>query len=114
MVNMNLLNNLFDIDNTQLVKINKKYFKIIIFMLALIIILLCVEKNNYYTNTVTSMDGKIVLLADKDSINKIKKRNTITINDIETKYNINNISSENDIYLLDVTLNPNIKINNDV
>ena len=111
---MNLLNNLFDTDNTQLINTNSKYLKIMIIIIFLIIILFCIEKDNYYTNTFTIIDDKTFILVDKDYINTIKNLNTILIDNIETKYSINNITSENNLYLLDISLNQKINIKNGV
>lgn len=112
---MNLLSSVFDTDHIGIIRINKKYIKIMVILLVLIIILLFTTKDNYYRNTFTKIDEKTILFVDKDYVNKVKKENTIIINGVETKYNINNITSENDIYLFDVSIETNINnVNNGV
>ena len=111
---MNLLNNLFDVDNIELVKINKRYSRIMVIIIIIILILFFTKKNNYYINNFYTNEERKVLLVNKEYINSVKESNIIIINDIKTKYNINAITLENDIYLLDIVLDTNVNINNGV
>ena len=114
MVNMNLLNNLFDSDNISIININKKYFKVMIILLIIAIMLLFMKKDIYYTSTFTISDGKTILLVKNDYINNIKESKYITIDNIETKYNINNITLTGDINMVDVSLDTIINISSGV
>lgn len=111
---MNLLNNLFDSDNISIININKKYFKVMIILLIIAIMLLFMKKDIYYTSTFTISDGKTILLVKNDYINNIKESKYITIDNIETKYNINNITLTGDINMVDVSLDTIINISSGV
>ena len=114
MVNMNLLNNLFDSDNIAIINVNKKYFKIMILMLIILIFLLLIKKDVYYVNTYTITDEKIILLANNDYVNKIKETNNIIIDNIENKYSINSITLSNNINFVDISLDTKINSNGGV
>ena len=105
---MNLLNNLFDVDNTELVRINKFYLKMMIIILIIILLLFCIKKDNYYTNNYSVIDGNLIILVEKEYVDRIKKQNRIVINDIETKYSINSITPEKNIDLLNISLDMTI------
>ncbi len=106
---MNLLSNLFNGDNLEIVHINKKYFLIIIIILLLACIFLFLEKDNYYLNTYTISEDKILILVDKDNINNIKKQKEIIINDIKCDYSINKITPVENSFLVSINLNTKIE-----
>ena len=106
---MNLLNKLFDFDELEMMKINKKYFIIFIFIFFVILLLLIIKKNNYYINTFTIVDNNIILLVEKDFVNEVKNNKEIIINDIKSGYSINKITIDDDFYLISINLNTKIE-----
>ena len=105
---MNLLNNLFNADEIEITNINKKYLIIVVITLIFTITLLFTKKNNYYHGTFTINNNDIVLLVEKDYVNKIKKTNKIIVDNIETDYSINKIMPVDSIYMISINLNPKI------
>lgn len=105
---MNLLNNLFNADEIEITNINKKYLIIVVITLIFTITLLFTKKDNYYHGTFTINNNDIVLLVEKDYVNKIKKTNKIIIDNIETDYSINKIMPVDSIYMISINLNPKI------
>lgn len=111
---MSLLNSLFDTDEIELIKVNKKFFKILIIMLLLIIFSLLIKKTNYYSNTFTISDKKALLLVEKDYINEINNNKKIIIDNIENEYSIEKITPSDDIYIVKVKLKTKIDIKSGV
>jgi len=110
-VNTNLLNNLFDLDKNEIVKINKKSVLLLTITCILIITLLfCIKRDNYYINEFTTIDDEIILLIDKDFINVFKTKRKIIISNIELDYSINTITPVDDNYMVNIKINH--KINN--
>ena len=109
---MNLLNNIYNFDDIELVNKNKKYLVLITLFLIIIISLLIIKKDNYLENSYTIMDDKIVLITDKDNLNKIQETNKIIIDDIKCDYKIVEIENFDNNILVSIVLNNNIKSNN--
>ena len=109
MENMNLLNNLFSTEDIEIVNVNRKYLIIIVMVLLVIGLLLIVNKDNYYINRFNVIDNEIMLLVEKEYINKIKNSKSITINDVENIYSINSIMPLDDNFLVSIKLNMEIK-----
>ena len=110
MENMNLLNNLFSIEDITIKKNNRIY---LITSLLIILILSCVliiKINRFYINSYSIMDNKIMLLVEKEVINDIKTTKEIILKDLKTSYSINSITPVNDNYLVNINLT--IPINN--
>ena len=106
---MNLLNNILDTDQIQINKFSKVYIKILLGMLILLLLLLLIKKNYYYENELIYDNTNIILLSDKNTINKIKNSKVILVNDIESDYSINRIIDKNDTCYVDIKLNSNIE-----
>ena len=106
---MNLLNNLFSTEDIEIVNVNRKYLIIIVMVLLVIGLLLIVNKDNYYINRFNVIDNEIMLLVEKEYINKIKNSKSITINDVENIYSINSIMPLDDNFLVSIKLNMEIK-----
>lgn len=109
MENMNLLNNLFNTEDIEIVNVNKKYLIIVIIVLVVIGLLLIINKKNYYINKYNVIDDEIILLVEKEYINKIKNSKNITINDVENTYSINTIMPLDNNFLVSIKLNIRIK-----
>ena len=106
---MSLLNNIFNIDEMEINSINKKYLKIFIVMILLIIGLLVIKKDCYYENDLLFNDNSIILIVDKDILNKIKTKKTLFVNKIESNYSINKIIDDGNICYIDIKLDINIE-----
>lgn len=106
---MNLLNDAFNSDDRDIVRVNKKYLFILVFMLLIISSLLLVKKNNYYINTYSASDGTIVLLVEKEYVNEVKDNNEIIINEIKCDYSIKEIIPVDDSFFINIDLNIKIK-----
>ena len=106
---MNLLNNLFNSEDIEIFYINKKYLLFTIILLVIISILLLINRDNYYVNKFNVIDNDIVLLVDKEYINKIKNSKEITINGIESTYSINSIMPLDNSFFASINLNTTIK-----
>lgn len=106
---MNLLNNIYNFDDIELVKLNKKYLLLITLFLVIIISLLIIKKDNYLNNSFTIVDDRLLLVTDKDNLNKIQEANKIIINDIKCDYQIVEIESFDNSYLVSININNQIK-----
>ncbi len=106
---MNLLNNIYNFDDIELVKLNKKYLLLITLFLVIIISLLIIKKDNYLDNSFTIVDDRLLLVTDKDNLNKIQEANKIIINDIKCDYQIVEIESFDNSYLVSININNQIK-----
>lgn len=106
---MNLLNNLFSTEDIEIVNVNRKYLIIITVVLLVIGLLLMINKDNYYINRFNVIDNEIMLLVEKEYINKIKNSKSITINDVENIYSINSIMPLDNNFLVSIKLNMEIK-----
>ena len=103
---MNLLSNVFDTNRIDLMEVNKKYMFILIIIISLTIIsLLFIEKNYYYTNTITNVGDNIVLVVEKEMVSNIKNNKKIIIDDIENDYSINKIEVLQDICFVYININ---------
>ena len=107
---MNLLNNIFNYDEMEIVNVNKRYIIVMIIIVIIIIALVLIKKDNYYSNTFTMADSEILLLVEKDYINRIQKHNKIIIDNIENDYSIMSITPIDNIMM--VKINTKIAINN--
>ena len=106
---MNLLNEVFNYDQTEIDIINKKYWKIfVLIMFFLAPLLFLVDKNYYYEGNIMIDEDNIFLIVDKDMVNEVKNKKNILINNISSNYSINRIITDNDICYLDVNLEINI------
>ena len=101
---MNMLNNLFNYDEIEINNINKKYIILIVIIVVTIILLLLMKKDNYYDNTFTIIDGKIVLISNDKEINKIKDNKELFINDIKYDYSIEGLEVLDDNVLVSINL----------
>ena len=110
MENMNLLNSLFNYDDIEITKVNKRYIVMLMVIIIITIAIVLIKKNISYINTFTIIDDSVILLVDKDYINKIKNINKIIIDDIEFDYSINGIEPLNDVCM--VSIKTNTKLNN--
>ena len=106
---MRLLNNIFNTDDTEINKANKRYFKILIVIIFLIIGLLIIKRDYYYENNLLINDDSILLLVDKDTINKIKTKKIVLIDNIESNYRINKIINDGNICYIDIKLDVSIE-----
>lgn len=106
---MNLLNNLFNTEDIEIVNVNRKYLIIMIVVSVVISLLLTINKDNYYVNKFNVIDDGIMLLVEKEYINKIKNSKSITINDVENTYSINSIMPLDNNFLVSIKLNIEIK-----
>ena len=106
---MNLLNNLFSTEDIEIVNVNRKYLIIIVMVLLVIGLLLMINKDNYYINRFNVIDNEIMLLVEKEYINKIKNSKNIIINDVENIYSINSIMPLDNNFLVSIKLNMEIK-----
>lgn len=109
---MNLLNNIFSYDNMEINKVNKRYILIFSLLIILILLLMIIKKDNYYENTFTVIDNSIVLLVDKNYVNKIKDNKKIIIDNIDCEYSINSVESLNDMYMVNIKIDIKINVNN--
>ena len=94
---MNLLCNIFDTDRIRIMEVNKKYMVLFIVGLFVIVSLLFIKKNYYYTNTITSVGEENVLVVEKEMLNNIKNNNKIIVNSIEYDYSINRVEVFDDV-----------------
>jgi len=62
------------------------------------------KKDNYYDNTFTIIDGKIVLISNDKEINKIKDNKELFINDIKYDYSIEGLEVLDDNVLVSINL----------
>lgn len=109
---MNLLNNIFSYDNMEINKVNKRYILIFSLLIILILLLMIIKKDNYYENTFTVIDNSIVLLVDKNYVNKIKDNKKIIIDNIDCEYSINSVEPLNDMYMVNIKIDIKINVNN--
>ena len=110
MVNMNLLSNIYNLDNIEISNVNRKYLILIIIFIIIIILSLLITKDNYLENSFTVIDNKLLLVVDNENINVIKNSKEIIIKDIKYDYRIDKIERFDNNYL--VTVNINNMINN--
>ena len=110
MVNMSLLTDLFDNDDIGIMKLNKKYIFFIIVIILLIIVLLFIKKEIYYQNTFNYTNNEAILLVEREYVNRIKEMKEIEVSGIMCGYSINDITSLDNAFLINIKLNT--KINN--
>lgn len=104
---MSLLNDIFDTDRINIMEVNKKYMIMLVVVCVFISILLIIEKKKYYTNTITNVGEKTVLVVEKNMIDSIKSNKKIIINDLENNYSINRIEVLQDLCFVYVDLEYN-------
>ena len=104
---MSLLNDIFDTDRINIMEVNKKYMIMLVVVCVFISILLIIEKKKYYTNTITNVGEKTVLVVEKNMIDSIKSNKKIIINDVEINYSINRIEVLQDLCFVYVDLEYN-------
>ncbi len=105
---MNLLNQVFNLDKDEINRVNKKYIIVFSIMMALLIVVLFLKKDYYYENSLLFNEDSIMLLVNKDEINKINDNRYILINGIKSDYSINRIIEEGNICYADINLKTNI------
>ena len=76
----------------------------------MVVLLIFLEKNNYYIGTFTVSNDKIVLLAEKDKVNNITSNKKIIIDGIENNYSIRSIDVIDNVSM--VNIKTDIKIKN--
>ena len=103
MVNMNLLSNIYNLDNIEISNVNRKYIALITIFIVVITISLLLTKNIYLENSFTVMEDKLLLVTD--NVNVIKDNNKIIINDIKYDYSIDKIEQYDNNYLVTVIIN---------
>lgn len=103
MVNMNLLSNIYNLDNIEISNVNRKYIALITVFMAVITISLLLTKNIYLENSFTVMEDKLLLVTN--NVNIIKDNNKIIINDIKYDYSIDKIEQYDNNYLVTVIIN---------
>ena len=106
---MDLLNNVFNVDDNEINKFNIKYIKVLIITILLIVTLFIIKKDYYYGNDIIISENMMAIVVDKSVLNKVKNKNTILVNEIENKYSINKIIDEGNICYIDITLNTDIE-----
>ena len=105
---MNLLNQVFNLDKDEINRVNKNYLIVFLLMMVLLIVVLFLKKDYYYENSLLFNEDSIMLLVNKDEINKIKDKQSILINEIRSDYSINRIIEEGNICYVDIDLKTNI------
>lgn len=105
---MNLLNSIFNEDDIEISSDNKKYCLIGLILLILLTLVLLIKKDNYYTNNYSVGEDQIILLVEKEYINKVKDANEIFIQEIKCGYSINGITPMEDNFLVSINLNTSI------
>lgn len=106
---MDLLNNVFNVDDNEINKFNIKYIKVLIITILLIVTLFIIKKDYYYGNDIIISENMMAIVVDKSVLNKVKNKNTILVNESENKYSINKIIDEGSICYIDITLNTDIE-----
>lgn len=113
---MKKLEKVFDNNYLELSYFSFKYGIISIILAFLIIIsLLVIKKNYFYINSIaftSSNTGMIVV--DNSRINDLKKINQIIVGDMVVNYNIEKIEETDDVYLVDIKFNEELKINENI
>ena len=99
---MSLLNKIFNYDDIEINNVNRKYGVILGFFMVIIALLLLIKKDNYYSNTFTYIDNSIVLLVDKDKVNKIETGDKIIVDEINYDYSINSVEPFNNSFLISI------------
>ena len=112
---IDLLNDIFNIEQIEINRLIKKYFKILIVIIILSITLLFyIENDCYYTNNLVTGEDSILLVVDKEMVNEVQNKSNIFVNDISSNYSINRIIPDGDICYIDVNLGTNIIDNGDM
>lgn len=109
---MNLLSKAFNHDDIEIITLNKKYYLVLIIVFLLIISLLFIQKDNYYINSYSIRDEEVILLVEKNYVDRIKNIKEIIINDIKCGYSINKITPVDSSFLISINLNMKIKNTN--
>ena len=100
---MNLLNNIFNFDEIEIKRLSRKYLLIFIIFILMMITLLLIEKNRYYTNTFNVINEKMVLFVQKEYINEISNNNMIVIdNSIESSYSIKKVEPVDNMFMVSI------------
>lgn len=107
---MNLLNNLFNVDDVKIFSLYKRYLLIFIIMVIIITIMLILKKDYYYQNSFSIIGEEIILLTEKEHINNIQSNNKIIINDVMCDYSINSIEPIDGSYFVNIKVNTKLKI----
>lgn len=106
---MNLLNSVFNIDDLEINKRNRFSIIILLIMLFIMVIILFIKKDYYYSNVFKINGEDIVLLLDKDYVNKIKENKEILIDDIKYDYSIKKLEQLEDSYMISISINTKIE-----
>ena len=102
---MNLLNNVFDLDRIEINHSNQKYLLIFGILMILVLIVFLLKKDYYYENTLIVNDNEILLLTDREEVNKIVNNDNIWINEIRSDYSIDKIINQDSICYVSIKLN---------
>ena len=106
---MNLLNSVFNRDDYEINKRNHFSIILVSIMIVIIVIILVMSKECYYSNVFNKVQEDIVLLVDKDYVNKIKDEKEILIDDIKYEYSIKKLEQLNDNYMISININTKLE-----
>ena len=73
------------------------------------VIILFIKKDYYYSNVFKINGEDIVLLLDKDYVNKIKENKEILIDDIKYDYSIKKLEQLEGSYMISISINTKIE-----
>ncbi len=102
------MNQVFNLDNDEINRVNKNYLIVFLIMMMLLVVVLFLKKDYYYENDLVFNEDSIILLVDKNDINKIKDKQSILINKIKSDYSINKIIDQGNICYVDINLKTSI------
>ena len=107
---MKLLNNIFDLDQIEINKINKICLRALIIIVWILFVgVVFIKKDYYYENVLIKENDNIIFLVDKDEMNNIQNKEGVLINKIQSKYSINKIISCEDICYVDINITTNME-----
>ena len=104
--------NIFNDEDRKIYNIAFKYnFMFFVILLMIVFSLILWKKDYYYQNIINFLDNKKALIfVNKDYIKDVTSKNSLLINNIDFKYNINKIEEKEDGYILSIDFNKEINI----
>ena len=104
--------NIFNDEDRKIYNIAFKYnFMFFVILLMIVFSLILWKKDYYYQNIINFLDNKKALIfVNKDYIKEVTSKNSLLINNIDFKYNINKIEEKEDGYILSIDFNKEINI----